>query len=293
MKKPDCIAPTGCLSGEGPVWSPTEGFLWWVDTKRAKLHRYNHNTGNTRRYDLPLHASVLALWHGEILMAGDRELGLYDPATESYETRHTLVGMPTGSRISDGGVTPDGGFLLSTMDEHEQEACGQYYLIKAGQLPLKLELPEVLVSRTLVFAPDGKTFYTCDTAERVIIAHDYDSKNIKFSNARVFSEASHLNGFPDGSAVDVEGGLWTCEWGAGRVVRRSPDGHVTDIIEIDAPQPKCCVFGGDEMKTLFITTARWGLTDKLFEQNPLSGGLFSIDVPVAGLPPGEIHTDII
>ena len=91
---PECVAPTGCTLGEGPLWSPSEGFLWWVDIKRAKLHRFNPRTGNTRRYDLPIRASTIALHDGSILMAGDQEIGVYDPSTEAYERLAVLQDEP-------------------------------------------------------------------------------------------------------------------------------------------------------------------------------------------------------
>lgn len=287
MKRPECVAPTGCLLGQGPVWSPTENFLWWVDTKRAKLHRYNSRTGNARRYDLPIRASALALWKGQLLMAGDREVGVYDPATEVYETTQSLVELPAGCRTADGGVTPSGAFLVTTMDDDEQNVCGEYYMVSEGALPRKLDLPEVLVTNTIQFSPSGTVFYTCDSSERMIYAHDHDPESGEMSNRRMFAEASHANGFPNGSAIDESGALWTCEWGAGRVVRRGVDGQVLEVLELDAPRPTSCVFGGPDMRTLYITTARLGLTDKMFEANPLSGGLFAMDVDIPGPEPRE------
>lgn len=284
MTKPECVAPTGCMLGKGPVWSVSESYLWWVDLKRAKLHRHNPSTGNTRRYDLPIHASYLALWKGLLLMAGDREVGVYDPATEEYETLNSLVEMPVGCRTHDGGIAPDGGLLISTTDSGGAEVQGQYFHVRDGELPALVDLPSLLVSNTICFSRDGQTFYTCDTSERFIMAYDCAPKTLTFTNKRVFAEPSHPNGFPNSSAMDVQDGIWTCEWGAGRIVRRDSTGVTTNVIELDAPHPTGCAFGGDDMKTLFITTSRGRMTDKMFERHPMSGGLFAIDVEVPGAP---------
>ena len=292
MYKPRCVAPTGCLLGEGPVWSPSEGFVWWVDIKRAKLHRYNTVTGNARRYDLPIRASALAMWDGALLMAGDREVGRYDPETEAYDRLHALVSLPVGARTNDGGMTPEGDFIVGTMDDAEEESIGEYYLIQEDAQPRKLDLPIVTVTNTMQFSPDGKKFYTCDSTEQCIYVHDYEPITCVMSNRRVFSQSNHANGFPDGSAVDVEGGIWTAEWGAGQVVRRNARGRVTRVVDLPAPRPSSCAFGGRDLKTLFVTTARQGLPDRAFEANPLSGGLFAIDVEVAGCAVPEFGAEL-
>lgn len=269
--------------GEGAVWSAAEGLLWWVDIRKAKLHRYNPKTGNSRRYDLPIHASGLAVSGGGLIMVGDREYGWYDPATEAYETFQNLDGLAAGTRTNDIGVSPDGALIVGTVDDQEATSRGEYFLIRGkSNPPEKIELPVVTVTNSMVFSPNGGTFYTCDTTEQTIYAYTVREDG-RFSDGRRFASAYHPNGFPDGSAIDEEGCLWTCEWGAGFVVRRRPNGEVDTVVELASPTPSSCAFGGDEMRTLFITTAWHGLTKKRLEEYPMSGGLFATDVDVPGL----------
>jgi xylono-1,5-lactonase len=281
---PECVAPTGCALGEGPVWSPTEGFLWWVDIKRAKLHRYNPKTGNTRRYDLPIRASALALHDGCLLMAGDQEIGLYDPATEAYERWCTLGDEPATNRTNDGGVAPDGSFWFGTMDDREKDAQGGYFRLGPDRKLTQLRLPSVMVTNTMQFSPDGRTFYTCDSAEQEILAFDHDPETGNLTGRRLFASTYEFGGYPDGSAMDSEGCLWTCLWDASRVVRYRPDGSVDQVITLAAPRPTSCTFGGADLKTLFITTARVGMSFPALDSRPLSGSLFAIHVEVPGLP---------
>ncbi len=284
---PECVAPTGCVLGEGPVWSPSEGYLWWVDIKRAKLHRYNPRTGNTRRYDLPIRASAMALYDGNFLMAGDREVGVYDPSTEVYDRLVTLDDEPGSNRTNDGGVAPDGSFWFGTMDDHEKDAQGSYYRVTPdGQLSL-LRLPSVMVTNTFQFSPDGRVFYTCDSAEQEILAFDHDLDSGVLSGRRVFADTFDLGGYPDGSAIDSEGCLWTCMWEASRVVRFTPDGEIDKTILLAAPRPTSVAFGGPDLRTLFITTARVGMSFPQLDARPLSGSLFAIQVDVPGLPARE------
>jgi len=287
MLSPECVAPTGCVLGEGPLWSETEGFLWWVDIKRAKLHRYNPRTGNTRRYDLPIRASTIAMYDGRFLMAGDQEIGVYDPSTEMYDRIMQILGEPEGNRTNDGGVAPDGSFWFGTMDDSEKEARGSYYRFGPDNVLTQLRLPSVMITNTMQFSPDGRTFYTCDSAEQEILAYDHDPATGALSGRRVLASTYEFGGFPDGSAVDSEGCLWTCLWGASRVVRYTPEGKVDQVIILAAPQPTSLAFGGDDLRTMFITTARAGMSFPQLDARPLSGSLFAVQVDVPGLPPRD------
>jgi sugar lactone lactonase YvrE len=281
---PECVAPTGCLTGQSPVWNAAENRLWWVDQKRAKLHRYNPLTGNTRRYELPVRPSRIALWGGLILMAADREIGVFDPAVELYERITVIAGEPVTNRTGDGGIAPDGTFWFATEDEQEREPSGAYYRYSLDKTISPLRLPSVLSARTFEFSPDGRTFYTCDAAEYEVLAHDYDPATGAITGRRTFAFTHELGGMPYGAAVDAEGGVWVCLHGASRVVRFTPQGDVDEVIILAAPLPTGCAFGGEELRTLFITTARHGLSFPQLDARPLSGSLFAIRVDVPGLP---------
>lgn len=282
MSEVRCVAPTGCLLGEGPLWSPSEGFLWWVDIKRAKLHRHNPRTGNTRRYDLPVHASALALADGGLIMIGDLEVGRYDTATEDYEPICKL-NEPHGFRTNDGGLAPDGSFWFGTMDDEETEPEGQYFRLAPDMTLDRIGLPEVLVTNTMQFSPDGETFYTCDSAEQMILAFDYDAETGALSNRRVFASTLEAGCYPDGSAVDADGYLWNAQWAGSRVVRYAPDGSIDRIVQMPVSRPTSCAFGGPDLNTLYVTSARVGLSDAALDRQPMAGSLFAIDVETPGL----------
>lgn len=281
-----CVAPTGCMLGEGPIWSPSEAFLWWVDIKRAKLHRHNPKTGNTRRYDLPIHASTLALADGGLVMIGDCEVGRYDTATESDERVLTL-NEPEGFRTNDGGMAPDGSFWFGTMDDTERLPEGQYYRLSPDMRVERIGLPEVLVTNTMQFSPDGRTFYTSDSAEQMILAFDHVPETGALSNRRVFASTLEAGCYPDGSAIDTEGYLWNAQWAGSRVVRYAPDGTIDRVVDLPVTRPTSCAFGGPELKTLYVTTARVGLSDAALDRQPMAGSLFAIEVDVPGLPVQE------
>ena len=283
---PQCVAPTSCLLGQSPVWSASEGLLFWVDPNRAKLHRYKPKTGNTRRYDLPIKASALAIAGGELLMAGGLEIGIFDIETEDYRQVARLEGDPKALRINCGGAAPDGSFWFATMDGEEKAARSTWHRIDTGRKITQLKIPPVIIPSTACFSPAGDVFYTADTTEQEILSFDVGEGGA-LSNRRVFCTTSAGAGYPDGSAVDRDGYLWNAEWDGARIVRYRPDGAVDRVIAMPTVRPTGCCFGGDDMRTLYVTTARTGLTSFQMDTQPFAGSLFAIRTASAGLQVAE------
>lgn len=283
MSEAICVAPTSCVLGNGPVWSPSEGFLWWTDLRKAKLHRFNPLTGNTRRYDLPIRASALGLSKGRLLMAGDLQIGLYDPETEDYQRLLELPETDTPTRINDGRVAPDGSFWFGTCDEEGERHIGQYYRLAPDGALEPLRLDPVAISYSFSFSLDAETFYTSDTAAQEILAFDHDPATGVLSERRVLASTARAGCYPDGAAIDCDGFLWSAHWAGARIVRYAPDGRIDRVIELPVTRPTNCVFGGADLKTLFVTTARAGLSHPALDRQPMAGCLFAIDAPVPGL----------
>jgi L-arabinonolactonase len=89
---------------------------------------------------------------------------------------------------------------------------------------------------------------------------------------------------PDGSCVDAEGFIWNAQWNGRRVLRYAPDGRVDRVLDVPVLNPTCVTFGGAELDTLYITTARYLMSAEQVAVEPLSGGLFAYKPGVRGLP---------
>lgn len=282
MSEPLCVAPTSCLLGQSPVWSASEGLLFWVDPNRAKLHRYKPKTGNTRRYDLPMKASVIALAEGQLLMAGGLEMGFFDIETEEYSRLATVEGDPSRVRINCGGVAPDGSFWFATMDSEEKTALSAWYRLTPDRRLERIETPPLIIPSTACFSLEGDVFYTADTTEQELLAFDM-AEDGKLRNRRVFATTSSGAGYPDGSAVDADGCLWNAEWDGSRLVRYRPDGAIDCTVKLPTSRPTGVCFGGDDLRTLYITTARTGLTAFQMDTQPFAGSLFALRTDCPGV----------
>lgn len=100
-------------------------------------------------------------------------------------------------------------------------------------------------------------------------------------NRRVLLEG-YPHGVPDGSCIDADGCLWNARFGGARVIRIAPDGSVDAEVALPVTNPTSCTFGGPEMPTPFVTSARFGLSAKDLESNPLEGALLGVDLAYSG-----------
>jgi sugar lactone lactonase YvrE len=124
--------------------------------------------------------------------------------------------------------------------------------------------------------------YHTDTGAARIYAYDFDLDSGAVTSRRVFAEFTH--GRPDGCTVDAEGHLWVAAINGGEVVRIDPEGRRVDAIALPVSRPTSTMFGGADLRTLFVTTARQERPADELAQLPESGGIFSKPVEVAGLP---------
>jgi len=138
----------------------------------------------------------------------------------------------------------------------------------------------------LCWSPDGDTLYVADSCDGWLYAYRFNLADASVSQRRRFCRLDGL-GIPDGAAVDAEGYLWNARWGAGAVARISPAGALDRVIHLPTIQPTACCFGDPDRRTLYVTSARFGLSEERLRAEPMAGGIFSIrvDVPGIELPP--------
>jgi xylono-1,5-lactonase len=167
------------------------------------------------------------------------------------------------------------------MDDGERDASGALYRFdKNGLVCLDRG---ICITNGPCVSPDGRTFYHTDTVNRVTYAYRLNDDG-SLTDKRVFTEFAASEGNPDGSVVDSEGCIWTAMWGGWCVLRLSPRGERIGKITLPCAQLTKVVFTGPDLKTLYITTARKGLTETQLVEQPLAGGLFSVSVDVRGQP---------
>lgn len=271
--------------GEGVLWCTRTRALLWTDIERATLWRWRPDDGSVDHWTMPERLASFALCEDEnvLLLGLAKRLAFFDLNHGVLVPLHDIeVGLPT--RVNDGACDRQGRFVFGTLHEPAagaKQAVGGFYRLNADLGLESLPLGGVAISNSIAFSPSGDRMYFCDSLTRRIQCCDYGDR---VTNPRTFVDLGDLPGEPDGSAVDAEGALWNAQWGAGRVVRYLPDGREDRVMEIPTRQPTRAAFGGQALDTLYVTSARIGLSSAELAADPLAGALFAFRLGVAGLP---------
>lgn len=285
----DCKDPLG----EGTFYDSKTGQLWWISIPMESLiHRLDAASNKTQTWRMPEMISyvVATKSEGRMLVASHGGLNSFDPGTGELTRIKQIESTKPMNRSNDACCDPKGNLWVGTMQNNvapDQSdiaivaASGALYRVDA-QLGIELKVPDIEISNSCCFAPDGRTMYFCDTPKNMIWAFDVDVDTGQLTNQRDF--ASHDRGWPDGATVDSEGCVWSTRYDGGCVIRFTPEGKVDRIIEVPASKVTCCTFGGSDLSTLYITTARLGLDEKGLADEPHAGGLFAVSLDVPGVP---------
>jgi sugar lactone lactonase YvrE len=287
VAEPICVAPTGDICGEGAVWHAPENALYWTDINRFLIHRYEGATGNVKTwfFDEPVTAMILTSSPGTLAVVLGSRLILWEPIADTRRNYgFELPGWPK-VRCNDARADPRGSLWIGSM-WNNVNSDGSSGDLKNGHGALYRVDPDLKVTQwreglgianTLAWNPQRTAFYFADSMAKVIYQYDYDSASGAISNERPFFE-SFTRGAPDGSAMDAEGYLWNCRYGGGCVVRLGPDGSIERVVEMPTANVTTCTFGGEDLRTLYITTAAAGAP----AGNRFAGGLFTLRTETVG-----------
>ena len=141
------------------------------------------------------------------------------------------------------------------------------------------QLTGVSVSNGIGWSPDSKVCYFVDSATRRIDQYEFDLASGTLGKRSTLAE---VDSFPDGLAVDVDGGIWVALFQGWEVRRLTPSGKTDRIIRMPGSQVTTCAFGGDDLCTLFISVSPHGMDPKAL-QGEKAGYIFAIDVGIQGL----------
>lgn len=275
----ECVLRCACELGEGPVWR--DGAVWFVDIKGLRIHRYEPATGEARNWAAPAQPGFIAPCADGRWIAGLKTgLHRFDPASGGFELLATVEDAGLGNRLNDGFVDGRGRLWFGSMHDGEENPTGALYRLDANGLS-RLDDGYCITNGPAV-SPDGGTLYHTDTLKRVLYAFDLAGDG-GLSNKRVFARIEDGAGYPDGPAVDAEGCVWTglfAGWGARRY---SPKGEQIGFVKLPVANVTKIAFAGDDLKTVYATTAWKGLSAAEREQQPLAGGLFRFHVDTPGL----------
>ena len=284
-----CVLDVRASLGECPLWSIAEQALYWIDINAPSLNRFDPASGENVAMPMPESIGcyafrdgggfVVALRSGVWLCNPDGRL-VRRVALAPYDTTHY--------RFNDGRCDPQGRFVVGTMNE-KRDANGAALYRLDGDFALTRLFGGMTISNGLAWSPDGRTMYHADTPAQTIRAFDYDEATGTPSHARTFAHWTGAGERPDGGTVDRAGHYWAAHYGGGKLVELAADGVTVAEHPLPAMCPTMCAFGGADLRTLFVTTARQKRDPAELARFPQSGGIFAMRVETPGMPEAQVR----
>lgn len=277
------IAALGLECGEAPVWVPQEKCFYLVDTENRALYAYYPEERRIKVFPVPFQFQCIARrekggWIGTVV----RGAVLWDQRDGSCEFLGNPEPHDSSMLCNDGTVTPEGDFIFGTYDvERLEEPRGNLYLVDENLGISRLE-EGFAVPNGMAFGPDGTSFYISEQFGQRVLEFEWDPKEKKLLNRKVFVEFSDDQGLPDGLITDSEGYVWVAHWQGWRVTRFDPSGKIDREIKLPVTTATSMVFAGDNLDNLYITTARKCVEDEDLKKGPEAGDLFRFEPECTG-----------
>jgi len=280
--------------GEGSAWDAKTGTLYWVDILGKRIHYHRRDEDGFIQLD-EMPGCLAPCKDGRLIVAARASILILEPFDQTQgrpdSGKHTVlaaVSEPADNRFNDGKCDPAGRLLVGSMNMDEETPSGALYSFDGSQVTRLLG--DIRISNGLAWSPDHKTFYYIDTPTRQVNAFDYELPSGQIANPRVVISIPESLGWPDGMTSDTDGNLWIAMWAGACVTRWNPNtGQLLEQIPLPAKNVTCCVFGGEDLNELYVTSARKGLDQADLTAYRYSGGLMRVKTGVRGMPTFEFE----
>jgi xylono-1,5-lactonase len=283
-KSPRCVWPAQAVLGEGPLWSARDNALYWVDIKGQLLHRFSLADESKKSWQMPERIGWVIERRDQPGFVAGFKSGF------AFLTLDPVMIMPIGNpdaghpgnRLNDAKADMQGRIWAGSMDDEEVAARGSLFRL-APDLKWQTLDTGYRIANGPAFSSDGSRMYHTDSALRRIHVFDVSAEGA-ISDKRLFLQFDTGHGYPDGMTVDAQDHLWVAHWGGSRVSRFRPDGSFDRAIYLPASQITSCVFAGEQLDRLFVTSAAIGLSKEQHAAEPMAGSLFEVESGCTGLP---------
>lgn len=275
-----------CELGEGALWHPARKQMFWFDILNQSLLSQDQN--GPRQWRFPELVSAAGWVTDDVLLiAGERDLFLFDLESEEIETLCLLEQDKPKNRPNDGRADPFGGFWIGTMGKRAEAGAGAIYRYYRGEL--RQLFGGITIPNSISFPAGGAFAHFSDTVTGRVMRVALDGEGWPKGTPETFLDLTAQGLNPDGAVVDANGVLWLAQWGAGRVAAYAPDGSFLRAIEFGAPHTSCPAFAGPNLSALIVTTAQEGMDAAARAAHPDAGKVFVAE----GVAKGQAEHQVI
>ena len=280
---PRNVWPLAAELGEGPVWVERDRALWFVDIKKQQIHRYDPASGARRSWDAPEQVGfILPAERGGFVAGLQSGLYHFDDNSGAFDLIVKVDEDLPANRLNDGTVDPKGRIWFGTMDNQERDRSGAFYCFANGKLT-RTAIGNIAITNGPAVSPDGRILYVVDTLRGTIDAVDIDDDGT-LGERRSYVRIDPSEGHPDGPTIDAEGCVWISLYAGWEARRYSPTGELIERVRFPVANITKIAFGGDDLRTVYATTARQLLSRENIAKQPEIGDLFEFTADVPGIP---------
>ncbi|MGE0503697.1 MAG: SMP-30/gluconolactonase/LRE family protein [Rhizobiaceae bacterium] len=275
------LSDVACHLGEGPSYDPTTDTLHWFDILERKMLSWRQG-GATEITVLPEMASAVAIdGEGRQVLATETGLHLRNKASGRLTRIAAIEADDPATRSNDARVHSSGAFWIGTMGKKAERKAGSIWWYRRGEL--RRLFPEITISNSICFSPDGGTAFFADTAKNILFRVDCDpATGLPTGEPKVFLDHRGRPGGIDGSVIDAEGILWNARWGTGTLDAYDMNAKPVRSIAIPARQTSCPAFFGRDASRIAVTSAFEGMDAAARAADPKAGWTFAVDMPLRG-----------
>jgi gluconolactonase len=241
---------------EGPAWDG-KGSLYVSNCYGGYITKISPD-GNSRFIDSTSNPNLkqtngLTFYKDENLYACDYGLGAILKISPEGKSEIFIDGYEGKrfNRPNDLAFDDKGNLYFTDPKSYGKEKLdGRIFKINIQSIEVSLLADSLAFPNGIAFSPDGKKLFVCESAKNRILTFDVE-RDGSLTNKKVFAELP--GGDPDGIAFDIEGNLYAAHFGGGAIYIFSPDGIIKERLIAPGKKPSNVEFGGEDMRTLFIT----------------------------------------
>ncbi|AUG42679.1 gluconolaconase [Pseudomonas chlororaphis] len=271
--------------GEGPFWDAPDQALYWVDIAGRQALRLCGERLQAWQLPEPVSAFI-PCERGDALVTLSSGVYRLDLGSAPAAPRLSLLCVADpqpGNRANEARCDAQGRLWLGTMQNNIGEQGEDLPVLRRSGGLFRIDtqarvtplLQGLGIPNTLLWSEDASRLYFADSLEGTLYQYPIASDG-RLEPARSWF-GPHPRGVPDGSAMDAQGYIWNARWDGGCLLRLAPDGEVDRVLELPVSRPTSCVFGGADLKTLYITSAASPL------DHPLDGAVLAVRVDTPGM----------
>jgi D-xylono/L-arabinono-1,4-lactonase len=253
-----------CHLGEGPIWHVDQQKLYWTDIYNRRIWVYETASKQHSVFwqgDCQVGGFAFTKMGGMVLCT-DKGVFIIRPEQmgECYAIPYLLFEIPFKKNeiFNDITVDPKGRIFAGTLDR--EHLTGDLYLLEKNKKP-KIVLRGISCSNGMAFSINERFFFHTDTLKKRITRYSYERQTGQIKNPEVFFQGDESLGLPDGITLDSDDCLWIAFWGGSAVRRIDSTGNLIEEISLPVKQPSSVMFGGHDLRNLYITSSYQGADD--------------------------------